>query len=527
MYEDDEELKPVDYTKLRYVLYARKSTEDESKQLRSVDDQIAECEQLARRFGITLVKPYLRETKSAKMPNNRPVFTQMLKDIRAGKYDGILAWHPDRLARNMREGGEIIDMIDEGILQDLRFVTHYFTNDANGKMLLGMAFVLSKHYSDDLSQKVTRGVRRGFAEGKSSGTPKAGYIRNEDGFYRPDGKNFELVCDAWQMRKNHENYRNIAAYMNENGYGRKIKGTKAKRSGQVITMDWRRLTPLFSDPFYYGVLLQKGKNVDLREVPGYNFIPAVSEEDWQAVQALSGSRRKAIKADETKAFYPLKQMVLCSYCNNSMYAAPGSGYKKYLYYRCDTKDCPRPKKSIRAKVVFNYIYDFLKDGLNFTEADYEKYAGDLTDVNERKRNALQYKLHSAQGALKAVVRNSDSISLKIIHYKEDSPIWKTNNARILELEAQKEDLENKITRLKKEIAGVEGNNLSISQFLNLSKTAGSKLEAAGPIAKDRICRMLFLNFTVDTEKVVDLQMREPYSTLLKTKKFLNGRDDRT
>ncbi|MBP9853026.1 hypothetical protein KBC77_03495 [Candidatus Saccharibacteria bacterium] len=53
---------------------------------------------------------------------------------------------------------------------------------ANGKMLLGMAFVLSKHYLGDLSQKATRGVRRGFAEGKSSGTPKAGYIRNEDGF---------------------------------------------------------------------------------------------------------------------------------------------------------------------------------------------------------------------------------------------------------------------------------------------------------------------------------------------------------
>ncbi len=82
MYEDDETLKPIDYSKLRYVLYARKSTEYESKQLRSVDDQIAECEQLARRFGITLAKPYLRETKSAKMPNNRPVFNQMLKDIR-------------------------------------------------------------------------------------------------------------------------------------------------------------------------------------------------------------------------------------------------------------------------------------------------------------------------------------------------------------------------------------------------------------------------------------------------------------
>lgn len=52
----------------------------------------------------------------------------------------------------MREGGEIIDMIDEGFFADLKFVAHQFTPDVNGKMLLGVAFVLPKQYSDDLSQ---------------------------------------------------------------------------------------------------------------------------------------------------------------------------------------------------------------------------------------------------------------------------------------------------------------------------------------------------------------------------------------
>jgi DNA invertase Pin-like site-specific DNA recombinase len=112
----------LDFTKLKYVLYARKSTEDESRQIRSTGDQIAECRQLASRIGITVAEPPVIEEKSAKSPNNRPLFRQMLKDIRAGKYDGILAWNPDRLARNMLEGGEIIDMIDEGIIKDLKFV---------------------------------------------------------------------------------------------------------------------------------------------------------------------------------------------------------------------------------------------------------------------------------------------------------------------------------------------------------------------------------------------------------------------
>jgi DNA invertase Pin-like site-specific DNA recombinase len=195
-YEDPQ---AIDLTKLRYVLYARKSTEDESKQLRSIEDQIYDCQRLSDSLGLNIVAR-LTEKKSAKTPNNRPVFSQMIKDIRQGKYDAVISWHPDRLARNMREGRELIDMVDEDILKDLRFVTHYFTNDANGKMLLGMAFVLSKYYSDDLSQKVSRGMRLSFAEGKSSGTPKPGYIRDESGFYQPDGNNFTLISEAWQMR---------------------------------------------------------------------------------------------------------------------------------------------------------------------------------------------------------------------------------------------------------------------------------------------------------------------------------------
>src|SRR5581483_6978606 len=156
---------------------------------------------MAKRLGLNIVA-VISEEKSAKKPGERDEFKHMLEVLRAkgknNKYDAILAWNPDRLARNMKEGGEIIDMVDVHIIKDLKFVTHHFTPDANGKMLLGMAFVLSKQYSDKLSQDVTRGVRRSLQHGKSSGTPKHGYMRGEDGIYRPDNengcKNFELIC---------------------------------------------------------------------------------------------------------------------------------------------------------------------------------------------------------------------------------------------------------------------------------------------------------------------------------------------
>lgn len=526
LYEDD--VQAPDYTKLRYVLYVRKSTDDASKQTRSLKDQTDECRRLAQALGIRLYTPYKPEKKSARRAGNRPIFAQMLTDLQQGAYDGIVTWAPDRLARNMKEGGEIIDMLDEGTIRDVKFVTHSFTNDANGKMLLSIAFALAKRYTDDLSHNVKRGVRRSFSEGKSSGTPKPGYIRDEQGVYLPDGNNFTLVCMAWQMRVGGASYREIAAAMNNGGYGRLIRGKRAKQKGKLLTMDWRRLSHLFRDPFYYGVLMQAGKMIDLRQVPGLHFQPAVSETDWNSVQTLTSQRRQVVNEKKRKPFYPLRKVVDCAFCSQPMYVGASKGRgKRYLYYRCDTAGCMRRPKALRARKVFEWLYAFLADGLGFTAEDYETYRRDLRAMNERKRQRLALKLHSKQGALKAIRRELHERSLAIVNYSKVSPVWKVNNEKIRELDMQREDIEKEIKRLTQDIAAIAGNELSIDQFLNLSKLAGHKLEAAGPAAKDRICRMLFLNLVADTEKVVDFQMREPFASLLKTRNVLNGAPEAT
>jgi DNA invertase Pin-like site-specific DNA recombinase len=84
-----------------------------------------------------------------------------------------MAWHPDRLARNMQDGGKIFSLLDDKHIKDLKFVTHYFTNAASGKMLLGISFTLATYYSANLSDNVKRGHRRDFKEGKSFRYSKA------------------------------------------------------------------------------------------------------------------------------------------------------------------------------------------------------------------------------------------------------------------------------------------------------------------------------------------------------------------
>ncbi len=520
MHDEDAQL---DVTKLKYVLYVRKSTDDLQKQVRSMEDQIAECEDLAERLHLKVIRPPILERKSAKTPNKRPLFTQMLKDIRAGKYNAILAWHPDRLARNMKEGGEIIDMVDAELLKDLKFVTHHFTPDANGKMLLGMSFVLSKQYSDDLSQKVTRGVRRGFKEGKSGGQPKYGYTRDEDGLYRPDA-NHEVVVNAWQKRKEGASQEDIAKYMNDSGYQRTIKHKGAKSTGKVVKMGTRMVGKMLHDPFYFGLLVQAKQTVDLREI--YDFVPAVSEEDYNHVQQLS-NRRFAPSKRKRATFYPLRGMVHCAHCNGIMYPAPSTGHKRYLYYRCDNKACTRKKRSIRSIIIFEYLYKLLAEGLNFSPKEYADYLGQMKTVSESRRIEIQTKIRSKQGAIKANGHELRDRSLRIVSYDQTSPVWKINNDKIEELTETNEGLEGEVSELKAMLVSPENEALSLEQFLNLSNNASAKLKAADAIEKDRICRRMFLNFVVDEEKVASYSLKEPYATLLKAKQIHIGGRERT
>ena len=126
----------IDPTKpLKYVMYLRKSSEGEDAQAKSLPDQRAECYKYAKYHNLEIAE-VIEESASAWTSGNRPKFKAMIKDIQKGKYDGILAYHPDRLSRNMLEAGKIIDLLDSGEILSLKFPTLEIENTGNGKLLL-------------------------------------------------------------------------------------------------------------------------------------------------------------------------------------------------------------------------------------------------------------------------------------------------------------------------------------------------------------------------------------------------------
>src|SRR5258706_3297161 len=136
----------------KFFLYARKSTDEPDRQVRSIDDQLVEARQLAAERNIQIVE-VLIEKQSAKRPG-RPIFNQMMERIERGEANGILAWHPDRLTRNYLDGGRIIYFLDTGKISQLIFKDSIAEPTSHGKLMLAISFGMSKYHSDNFSDGI-------------------------------------------------------------------------------------------------------------------------------------------------------------------------------------------------------------------------------------------------------------------------------------------------------------------------------------------------------------------------------------
>ena len=148
----------------KYILYTRKSTDVEDKQVLSIEAQLVELRAYARNENLQIIDE-LVEKKSAKTPG-RPIFAELLKRIERGEANGIVAWHPDRLARNSVDGGQIVYLLDQTHLANLKFPTFWFENTSQGKFMLSIAFGQSKYYVDNLSENTKRGLRQKVRRGE-------------------------------------------------------------------------------------------------------------------------------------------------------------------------------------------------------------------------------------------------------------------------------------------------------------------------------------------------------------------------
>lgn len=513
----------VDFKKLKYVIYARKSTDDPERQQRSLPDQIKECRNVARDLGLNVVGEPIEESESARTSGIRPKFRAMLNDIAKGKYDGIISWHPDRLSRNMKEGGEIIDLLDHYIIKDMRFATFHFENNPSGKMLLGITFVLSKHYTDHLSENVLRGNKNSVSDARYVGNFVHGYYKDANQKLRPDGKNFQLIKEAWNKRLNRETLSKIALFLKEERYevaigvGGLEHRVYDKFSDKILSIQ------VFEKPMYAGVL-KYGKNILNLMEEDPEFVPMITPEQYYAINKkdLLGKtfrqRSRGIRGSVKANF--LREVVFCASCGQPRHSGltpkkTKDGKKHYYLYRCETPGCPEINKSVRAKIIINFASDFLRKH-QFGPELYTSYIeGFKKRASEKTEELLKQKMSLTKSCGELRIR-IDEITKYIPKAPEGTR--KTFEKELVEKQAEYESAKEKLAGVIQKIKNGGETPLAYEKFLELVKNLPDSISENQKMSRlDFILRQIFSNFTVTGSgtrgKVTYFELKKPFSDL--------------
>jgi DNA invertase Pin-like site-specific DNA recombinase len=135
--------------------------------------------QLADREGLEIVV-IKRELHSAKETGKRPIFNEIVDEIRQGKFNGILTWAADRISRNAGDLGRIVDLIDAKLLVEVRTFSQTFTNNPNEKFLLMILGSQAKLENDNRAINVKRGLRTRCEMGLRPGVAPTGYLNSKN-----------------------------------------------------------------------------------------------------------------------------------------------------------------------------------------------------------------------------------------------------------------------------------------------------------------------------------------------------------
>lgn len=178
---------------------------------------------------------------------------------------------------------------------------------------------------------------------------------------------------------------------------------------------------------------------------------------------------------------------------------PGGSDHHVLTYRCDNKICTSFPKSVRAKYVFNAIYELL-DKLELSDEAYERYSRRIDSFIDSKILKIKQDISSKNGANAHKKKELNELSLGLGSINPSSPAHAITESKIEQLAIETQKLDDRIEKLKEKIANPRKIKLTKEQFLNLVKLAPDKMKAGSVVEKDRVARILFLNLTIDNEK---------------------------
>ena len=344
--------------RLRTILYARKSSDREDRQVLSIDSQVRELQDLASSEGLEIVQ-VVTESGSAKAPGTRPVFSSVVRTLETDEADVLLVWNPNRLSRNSVDSGRLIYLMDEGKLARIVTPSQTFANNPSDKFLLGLLCGQAKLENDNKRLAVLRGMNAKLKAGWLPTRAPIGYLNDTTspkGLRRIhlDPERAPLVRRAFEAVLAGVPPKEVLRRANEQ-WGLRT------RAGRPLAKS--TLYRMLARPFYYGEFefpvgsgqWHKGAHE-----------PLITRRQFQEVQRLLGKGGRPRGKERTLNF-PYKGLLRCGECGGAMTAEKkvkrqkNGNVHRYTYYHCVRASHPHcTQGSVEVKTLERHLRTFLK-----------------------------------------------------------------------------------------------------------------------------------------------------------------------
>ncbi len=470
---------------MKYIVYCRRSSdESDNKQLQSLETQerlILEC---VRYHHLSIIDTF-RESRSAKIEDNRPLFSEMIRKIRNGEANGILVAHVDRLSRNGMESAIIMKLLESGQLQEIRTPTRIFRS-VSDMLYIDFDFVFAAHYSRNLSIRVKEGNATKLRKGERPGKAPIGYINKGAKIY-PNPKQAPFIQRMYSLfSTGNYSLSQLTKQLYEEGF-RSPYGNKIAKSN--IHRHLRN--PIYYGFIKYGNFLGKG----IHE-------PLVSKKTWDNVQEILDGHNKP---RYQKHDFLFKKYATCAICSCRLTATLAK--KKYPYYYCTNgkKICEEHKKYISEEKMQNLFSEKLQDitiDAELLELSFELYKEDLKKSSQKSVSQKDLLLGEIEKITKKISRLIDmrldgSIDENIFKGKHDVLI------------KEKTNLEISFSQVKDEDPTV---TLELLEEYKKRSYEMVKMFSEGNFSvKRELMNSVLSNFTMRNQKVSSIQYKMPYA----------------
>ena len=386
-------------------IYIRVSTEDQAREGFSLGEQEEKLKQLCDYKGYEVYKVYCDAGISAKDMEHRPKFQEMLKDMKDGKINYIVAYKLDRVTRSVRDLEELISQLEKYNTYLVCDRDDVNTSTANGRFFVRMLTVLSQLEIEIVSERTKFGLNGAIKSGHLPGQVALGFKKDGNRKTIIDPATAPIVKRVFNLYLQGKTFLQISNIFNEE---------------KVLNKNWKdtHIERIINNRLYMGDYemykrLKEWKNVE--PIIYMNVVdPIIPRYIWEECQAQKIINQRTYTRDRVYTFF---QKLKCPKCGKIM-KCKGSGGKrrKYVYYNCE--DC---HENIRESYV---------------EEEFEKIVGQLLRF-DNEYNELFLPLFADK---EKSVDKSD-IEREIINLtKQKERIKKAYMSEVVELDDFKEDL---------------------------------------------------------------------------------------